>query len=378
MRALPFSAPVRIGVIGTGQIGRSHLKAYAEIPEAHVVAVADPRDDARAAIQSEFGIPAGYADYREVLARDDIDAVDICVHNNKHAPLTIAALAAGKHVYCEKPMAATWRDAADMVAAAARHDRRLHIQLAQLYSAETRAARRLIREGRLGRVYHARSYGHRRRGRPYVDGYGAPAFVDRAISGGGALCDMGIYHLTQILHLLDNPAVLTVSGLTHQEIPMDESRRTFSRYSVEEFAVGLARLAGGISFAIEESWAVHHEGGEASKIYGSEGGLRFNPLVYYSSPADIPGNTTFDLNATDTRWRACDPLAVWHTSSARHWIGGLLGLVPPLPTAAYALNAALITEGIYLSQQLGREVTADEIRQRSASSAIDPTTPEQR
>lgn len=367
---------VRIGVIGAGQIGNQHLQNYSRIPEARVVAVADLFPEKVEAARQSYDIPDGYADFQQLLARDDIDAVDVCVHNNKHAPITIAALQAGKHVYCEKPMAGTFRDADDMLRTARECDRRLHIQLGKLYQPETRGAKRLIDEGALGHLYYARSFGFRRRGRPFVDGYGSATFVDKAIAAGGALYDMGIYHLTQVLHLLGNPAVKTVTGAAHQEIAMYEDRRAFSGYSVEEMGLGWVRLEGGISFDIEETWAVHHDGRESSKILGSKGGLKLDPFTYFSQAGDMPLSAAFDLEEADERWRACLPETAWYTSSQRHWIGALLGRVPLLPTAEYALNAALISEGIYLSTQAERELTADAIRQQSCSKAIDPYTPE--
>ena len=368
--------PIRIGLIGAGQIGNIHLKNYSQIPEVRVIAVADLSPEKVEAARREYDIPDGYADFQDLLARDDIDAVDVCVHNNKHAPLAIAALRAGKHVYCEKPMAGTYRDAEDMIQAAREHSRMLHIQMGTLYGAEVRAAHRLIADGHLGKIYYARSFGYRRRGRPFVDGYGSATFVDKTISAGGALYDMGIYHIAQILHLIGNPAVKTVTGAAHQELDMDESRRSFSGYSVEEMGLGWVRMEGGISFDIEETWAVHHDGQEASKILGSQGGLRLSPLTYFASLSDMPLSATFDVKGADSRWHACDPETVWYDSSQKHWAGALLGRVPLLPTAEYGLNAALISEGIYLSSRAGKELTAEEIRAQSRSTAIDPYVPE--
>jgi predicted dehydrogenase len=367
---------VRIGIIGAGQIGTYHLERYTKIPEARIVAVADLMPGKVDAAKSRFGIPDGYADYRGLLKRADIDAVDVCVHNNKHAPITIDALRAGKDVYCEKPMAGTFHDALAMADAARQSGRKLHIQMDHVFARETRAAKRLIDEGRLGKLYYARSFGHRRRGRPFVDGYGSANFVDKSICAGGALFDMGIYHLAQVLHLIGNPAVLTVTGATHQELDMYEDRREFGNYSVEELALGWIRLEGGISFDVEESWAIHHDGEESSKIHGSKGGIKLTPLKFFSSAGDMPMSSVFDLEASDIRWHSCFPETAWLDTSQRHWVGALLGAVPLLPTAEYALNAALISEGIYMSAKLGREVTAEEIRSGSVSTAIDPQTPE--
>lgn len=363
-------------MIGAGQIAQSHFENYAKLPEVKMVAVADLFPEKIEAARAKYGIETGYADFQEILRRDDIDAVDVCVHNNKHAPIAIAALKAGKHVYCEKPMAGTYRDAEAMAEAARQSGGRLHIQMNNVFNAETRAAKKLIDEGRLGKIYYARSFGYRRRGRPFVDGYGTANFVDKAICAGGALFDMGIYHIAQIMHLLGNPAVKTVTGATHQELAMYEERRKFSNFGVEEMGLGWVRLEGGISFDIEETWAVHHDGSEASKVLGSEGGIRFDPLTFFSSMGDMPASATFDVKSADTRWHSCDSKTAWLDLSQRNWVGALLGHVPQVPTAEYAMNTALISEGIYMSGRLGREVTAAEIRKESLSTAIDPYTPE--
>jgi len=367
---------IRIGMIGAGQVGRRHMTWYREIDGANIVAVCDALPKNLAAAKADFDIPDGYADLADLLARDDVDAVDVCVHNNKHAPITIAALAAGKHVYCEKPMAGTYRDAEDMLNAAGEHGRMLSIQLGSLFSMETRVARRLMDDGHLGKAYYARSLGYRRRGRPFVDGYATANFVDASICAGGALYDMGIYHIANILYLLDNPDVLTVTGAAHQELDMYDDRRAFSNYSVEETGLGWVRLAGGISFDIEETWAGHQAGDESSKILGSKGGIRLDPLTFFSELSDVSGSTTFDLDAAEARWKACFPDSPCHASPQRHWIGALQGRVDLLPTAEIALNTMLISEGIYMSSRLAREVTADEVRAESTSTAMDPHTPE--
>src|SRR5690606_6652936 len=100
----------------------------------------------------------------------------------------------------------------------------------------------IIDEGGLGRIYHARSTGFRRRGRPYVDGYATPAFVKKEISGGGALFDMGVYHIAEILYLMGTPRIERITGKVYQETSMDEKRRAESGYNVEEMGVGFVRF----------------------------------------------------------------------------------------------------------------------------------------
>ncbi|HEX6972681.1 MAG TPA: Gfo/Idh/MocA family oxidoreductase [Limnochordia bacterium] len=361
---------VRIGVIGVGLIGKQHLNRYASIPGAQVVAVADINEPEARRVAEMHSIPHVYTDFRQLLARDDIDAVDVCLHNNLHAPVTIAALEAGKHVYCEKPMAGAYADALAMYEAAKACDRKLSIQLATLYRKETKVAKRLIDQGRLGRLFHARSTGYRRRGRPFVDGYGAAPFVKKETAGGGALYDMGVYHIAQILYLLGLPQIERISGKVYQEMEMDAARRAQSGFDVEELAVGLVTCQGGLTIDIIEAWAIHLNPFEGSYIVGSQGGIRLEPFSYHFLQDDMDVDVTINVDAADRRWHMLNEDESAYDSSQHHWIAALQGRVPLLPTADVALQTMLVSEGIYLSDRLGREVTADEVREMSRSTAV--------
>ena len=283
--------------------------------------------------------------------------------------MTIAALRAGKHVYCEKPMAGAYVDAAAMLDEARRAGRKLSIQLASLFTKETKAAKRLIDAGRLGRLFHARSTGFRRRGRPFVDGYGTASFVRRQVAAGGALYDMGVYHIAQVLYLLGNPPVERISGRIYQEMAMDPARRASSGYDVEELATGFVRLAGGVSLDIIEAWAIHLNGFEGSSLVGSEGGVRLEPFSFHCTDHDMEMDAAYNLASADWRWHQLDPGQAAYDSPQHHWVAALQEQVALLPTAEVALATMLISEGIYLSDRLGREVTAEEVAAQSASTA---------
>jgi len=363
-------AIIRIGIIGCGQIAQQHLTTYAKIPAAQVVACADIDPAAAVSTAERFGIPNVYYTADEMLDRDDLNAIDVCVHNNLHMPATVAALKSGRHVYCEKPMAGSYRDAVTMSERAAQLDLKLHIQLAQLYTDETRAARELIAAGELGHIYHARSTGFRRRGRPYVDGYGKPQFVQKETAGGGALYDVGVYNISQLLHLLGNPNVERISGKTYQQIDMDAERREVSGYNVEELGLGFVRFEGGQTLDIIEAWAIHLDQFESSSIVGSRGGIRLKPFSFHRGMGDLDINSTANLEAARFRWNSVRGDGNLYSNSQQHWIAALQGRVELLPTAEIALNTMLISEGIYLSELLGREVTAEEVREASVSTAL--------
>jgi predicted dehydrogenase len=364
-----MSETIRVGIIGVGQIGKHHISSYQSIPGAQIVAVADVNEAEARRVAEAHKIPHVYTDFHELVNRDDIQAVDVCLHNNFHAPVTIAALKAGKHVYCEKPMAGTYRDAEQMYQTAQQTGQKLCIQLSTLFSAETKAAKTLIDAGELGHIYHARSSGYRRRGRPFVDGYGTPTFVQKQHSGGGALYDMGVYHITTMLYLLNNPTVLRISGKTYQETDMDDRRRKLSGFNVEELGLGFVRFEGGLTLDIIEAWAVHMNPFEGSSIFGSKGGIRLEPFGFYRNLADLELNATVDLGNFDWRQHTVSEIGDVFDSPQHHWIAALQNRVELLPIAALALNTMLISEGIYLSDRLGKEVTAEEVKAQSVSTA---------
>jgi predicted dehydrogenase len=362
---------IRIGFVGVGQIAQHHLRTYRDMKDmVDVVAAADVNADQLAKVASEFGIRNTYKDFKEMLKRDDIQAVDVCLHNNLHMPVTVAALKAGKDVYCEKPIAGSYIDGETMVKTARKLGRKLSIQLSTLYAKETRAASRLINDGKLGKIYHARSTGFRRQGRPFVDGYGAPSFVKKEISAGGALYDMGVYHIAQMLFLLGNPDVVRVSGKTYQETPINKKRAAKSGYNVEELGLGFVRFSNNVTLDIIESWAVYMDNFESSSIMGSLGGIRLNPFGYFHAESDMQTNSFINLDEAAYRWKNVHEVGDVYDGPQQHWIAALQGRVDLLPTADIALNTMLISECIYQSEKLGREVTADEVRKNSKSTAV--------
>ncbi len=365
-----MATPIRIGIIGSGLIGRQHTRRYGEIEGAEVVALADLNKDAADSVAEQYGVPDTYSDYREILKRDDIQAVDVCLHNNLHMPFTVAALEAGKDVFCEKPMAGAYVDAQKMLDTATQLGRKLSIQNNRLFQKEARAAKILIDKGHLGKIYHGRATGFRRRGRPFVDGYATPAFVKKETATGGALYDLGCYYIGQMLYLMGNPKVERISGKTYQETPMNLKRKEASGYNVEELGLGFVRMAGGLTLDLIQAWAIHADRFEGSIVYGREGGVRLEPFAFYHLVEDMAVDSTFDLDQAAYRWKMVQEIGDGYDSPLHHWVAALRGEVALLPTAEVALNTMLISEGIFLSNELGREVTAEEVREHSTSTSV--------
>lgn len=257
--------PLRAGVVGLG-MGRQHISAYLEALDCEVTAICDLDETTLAATAEEFTIPSTFTDAQALFDSGLIDVVSIAVPNALHAPLTMAALASGLHVLCEKPMALNASDARAMIAAADAADRQLAIHFSQRWRPSIYRIQRAVEAGRLGDVYYVRAMWHRQRGIP-----ARPTFIDRDLSGGGVLIDNGVHLLDWSLFILGYPEPLTASAQLHSRFG---DRDVEGGIAVEDFATGFVRFAGGLTLALELSWASQHTHAEETLIqfYGSEGG----------------------------------------------------------------------------------------------------------
>ena len=362
---------IKVAVIGNGIIGEKHIKQYKEIKDCEIVAICDIDQKRLNDIGDKYDIKKRFTHIGKLLLEDNLDAVDICLHNNLHEPVTNAVLNSGRHAYCEKPMAGSYADALSMYETARRTGKKLHIQLGLLYEDAAHAAKRLIDAGELGRIYHIRSCGFRRRGRPFADGYATKEFVNSHTASHGALFDMGVYRISQLLYLAGLPKLERVVGKVYQEVEMDEKRRLESGFDVEELGTGYAVYENNISLDVIESWSIHMGSVGRSMIAGDKGGLMFDPLSYHTIKADMQVDMTVDLGAMNYRSRTVHKESDMYGSSQSHWINALLGRCELLPTDKIALETSLLQEGIFLSDHMGRELTADEVRAHTKPTSIE-------
>ena len=150
---------------------------------------------------------------------------------------------------------------------------------------------------------------------------------------------------------------------------MDSRRQEISGYNVEELGMGFVRLDGEIILDIIESWAIQLDSFPGSYVVGSKGGIRLTPFGFFHSIGDLSLNSTANLGEFNYRMHNVHEEGDIYDSPQHHWVAALQGRVDLLPADELALNTMLISEGIYLSDQLGREVTADEVKAASQSSA---------
>jgi predicted dehydrogenase len=301
---------LRIGIIGTGGISNSHVRGYqANGDLAQIVAVADINKDRAEDAAHRWGVDQHFTDYRSILDMKDVDAVSVCTFNQAHRQPTVDALAAGKHVLCEKPMAATLADAIAMKNAAETSGRILMIAIHSRYSPHTIAAKMIFDSGTVGRVYYGETISTRRRW------IGSGSFARTETAGGGAVVDIGVYSLDTALHLLGHPKPKRVSGTTCMAITKDASAKSYGtpdwdveNTNVEEFGAAWIRFEGGLCLTFKTSWAIHGNSMGRSFFLGEKGGLALGPLEYYADqfgmmvnviPQDLPAEG--DRFALETR-----------------------------------------------------------------------------
>lgn len=261
---------LRVGVIGLG-MGRMHIAGYREHPAAEVAAIADPDAARRERVGREFDISGRYASAQDMLAKERLDIVSVATPNKFHKPMTLAALAAGCHVLCEKPMALNAAEARLMLAAAKRAHRRLMINFSFRFTEQSAALKRQVESGVLGDIYFARTVWHRRRGIPGFGGW----FTTRALSGGGPLIDLGVHRLDLALWLMDYPRPVWVLAGAYHPIAAALAKQAGRHYDVEDLAVAFIKFADGAALELEASWAANIREQEfmETRLLGAKGGL---------------------------------------------------------------------------------------------------------
>lgn len=271
------AAPLRVGVVGTGWAGETHMKAYLAAG-CQVIAIADPRADRLGELAAKYNV-ATYTDFNDMIARDDLDIISVATPNSFHMPATVAALNSGRHVLCEKPLALNPAEAYQMVNAARANNRVLKVSFNHRMRGDVQTLRKQIEAGKLGSIYHAKAAWMRRSGIPGMGGW----FTTKATAGGGPLIDLGVHVLDMAMFLMGDPEVLSVTAATYNEVG---TRGVGSRgdtvdagrFEVEDFGTAFVRLAGGATLTLDASWAIYGKTWDDFEVavFGTEGGGRVN------------------------------------------------------------------------------------------------------
>ncbi len=345
----------QIAIIGAGHIGRAHAKAWSEHPRTAVAGIVDVIPGRAEVVAREYGAAWSGTEYAPLLERAEVDVVAVCTPPFAHCQPTLNALAAGKHVVCEKPFTLVVEEAERMVAAARAAGRFLTMCSARSrYTAAAMAARDLVAAGELGKIYHGRATQLRQRGRPGVDILkDATWFISHERAGGGALIDIGVYEIDLMLWLMGNPRVRSVSAGAFMGI--GDPRPDGLVQDVEDHAALFCQLEGGATFALEIGWAANVVGQNARFLLGDRGGLRFDPLTLYTAPE--PGSR-------ECRARRVLEVNDNEGGSLHGIVAGMVaaldGGLPPMTPAEDALEVTRVIDAGYRSAAEGRPVTLAE------------------
>ncbi|MDM5197950.1 Gfo/Idh/MocA family oxidoreductase [Fictibacillus enclensis] len=255
---------LKIGVIGCGTIAKyRHLPEYDANPEVELVAVCDLEPERAEAYAEQYGAKA-LTDYNELLQIEELDAVSVCLPNYLHAPVTIDALNAGKHVLCEKPMATSREEAEQMIEAAAQNGKKLMIGHNQRFVAAHKKAKELISSGAIGKIYSFRTaFGHAGPEGWSVDGRDS-WFFRKSEAFIGAMGDLGV-HKTDLLRFLLGEEITEVGSFVETLAKEDTD--------IDDNAVCILKSESGIIGTLAASWSYYHAD-NSTIIYGEKGILR--------------------------------------------------------------------------------------------------------
>jgi predicted dehydrogenase len=264
-----MSERVKVAVIGVG-MGKAHAEYYQRCPEAELVALCDRDANRLAEVAGILGVSQTFTDAEELFRLPGLQAVSVALPNFLHAPVTIAALNAGLHVLCEKPLAMNATEAAEMVAAAHRAGRRLMVHFNTRFNETSQLVKQAVDNGELGDIYFARALWHRSRGIPGMGGW----FTQKQLAGGGALIDIGVHRIDLVLWLMGFPRVRSVSSSTYRHLGQQLAHRQGKEFDVEDLAAGFIRFENGASLTFEISWASQAEKREdmCTHLMGMAGG----------------------------------------------------------------------------------------------------------
>src|SRR5262245_37718368 len=204
---------LKVALVGVGAAAQiNHLPALQRLEDVELVALCDRDPEKTSRVAQKFGVPTAYSRFEELLAHDGLDAVDITTPNYLHAPMAMAALEAGKHVLCERPLARNGAEAATMAKAAKAADRMLMCAVQHRFRPDAQLLRKFVDKGDLGEIFLAKGGWLRQKTEWDSDEWRA----QRRESGGGVVLDLGFQMLDLALWVLGGAKVDSVTASVHR------------------------------------------------------------------------------------------------------------------------------------------------------------------
>ena len=353
---------LKVGVVGTG-VGRLHLDGFKELADdVEIVALCDVNESRLNEMADKYNISLRYTDYNVLFSSGKIDAVTIALPNSLHAPVSVAALKAGLHVLCEKPLAENVESGQEIVNAVADAPGKFMICFNRRYRPDVQWIKDMVDGGSLGRVYQVRAGWLRETGIPGWGGW----FTNKQIAGGGPLIDLGVHILDMVMWLLGYPDPLTVSADVqtnfgpHGQKTWHKDNQIVEAYGVEDSATAFIRLADGISLTLETNWASHGKP-NMDDIYitllGTEGTIELyisnyaskDTLTFYTEINGVPVTTRPGIISADSD----------HFYAMAEFVKCIKEDTAPPASAENGLVIMQVIDAIYRSAEAGREVVME-------------------
>jgi predicted dehydrogenase len=353
---------VKVGIIGCGGIAKGkHLPALANVAEVEMVAFCDIIVARAKEAKEKYGTADAkvYADYKELLADNELDVVHVLTPNSSHAELSIAAMEAGSHVMCEKPMAKTSEEAREMIAASKRTGKKLTIGYQNRFRTDSQHLHTVCEEGELGEIYSAKAHAIRRRAVPTWG-----VFLDEEAQGGGPLIDIGTHALDLTLWMMDNYKPKYVVGNTYHKLAETKNAANAwgpwdpEKFTVEDSAFGFVVMENGATIYLEASWALNCLDVKEAKttLFGTKGGADMNDGLTINGEAHgllFDKKVELETGGVDFYDGAGEDPA---TLEAQSWIDAVINDTEPVVKPEEALVVTEILEAIYKSAETGQPV----------------------
>jgi predicted dehydrogenase len=288
---------VRVGLVGLGGIARGqHIPGYKLCDNVELAAFCDVNEEALEAMGETHGVSRLTTDYEELVRYDDLDAVDVCTYPNTHHPISMAAIAQGKHVFCEKPLALTYPLAREMFEAADAAGIQTGVGFTHRLTPAAHMAHDLISAGALGEIYQVMaiySMGHA----GFADRAQTPRRT-RAVTGGGPLFELGP-HMVDMVRWWTGKEITAVCAQTRTFVKRRRWADTgaWADVDIEDAATFLADMEGETAAVFSHSSAITGRNfDQRIEVYGSEGALLYDQARPYELRACI-GKAMVDLCA---------------------------------------------------------------------------------
>lgn len=347
---------IKVGVIGTGGISGVHLGGYSRNPNVEIYALCDINEKNLAKRAEEYKVSRTFTDYREMLALKELDAVSVCTWNSAHAECAVAALRAGKHVLCEKPMALNTAQAQEMEKAAKENGKLLMIGFVRRFGNDCAVLKDFIDSGSFGEIYYAKAQYLRRKGCP--GGW----FGDKSRSGGGPLIDLGVHVIDLCRYLMGGPQPVSVYGATFNKLGDRRHIKDARGYSstvvskddifdVEDMATALIRFDNGAVLSVEASFSLNIEKDVGNiELFGTKAGCKLDPeLTIFTDMNDYLAN----VKLAQSTALSFDGL---FDNEINHFVECIETGKPCRNPAQDGVTLMKILDGIYESARTGHEV----------------------